>query len=269
MKKALYYIDCITNLHVGSGDLNYNIVDKEVEKDPVTGNPTIHASGVKGALRSRAEKLLKEEDITEIFGKPCRSAETETGGSHRYFNAQLLCRPMRACGTAASVKVTTIDTLKSFVQTVNAFGFDPGITLEDLPNLKPADFGEAEFLVSDEGIKGVEGEGVKSIRGVKGLDGIVGKIKEILGGEFAIAKEFDGYDLPVIARNNLDPNNRNLWYEEYVPHGSRFYFIAISEDGEFKEIPAEEEFLQIGGNASIGYGYCKFIKSKEDKNEQA
>ena len=41
----------MTNMHVGNGDVNYNIIDNEVEKDPVTGYPTINASGVKGALR--------------------------------------------------------------------------------------------------------------------------------------------------------------------------------------------------------------------------
>ena len=37
----VFKIRCLTNLHVGSGDINYNIVDKEVEKDPVTGVPVI------------------------------------------------------------------------------------------------------------------------------------------------------------------------------------------------------------------------------------
>ena len=64
-----YKIDCITNLHVGSGDLNYNIVDNEVERDAVTGYPVIHASGLKGALR---EHFSKKKDlpfkIVDVFG---------------------------------------------------------------------------------------------------------------------------------------------------------------------------------------------------------
>jgi len=51
MNVHVYKYTCLTNLHVGSGDINYNIVDNEVERDPVTGLPMIHASGVKGALR--------------------------------------------------------------------------------------------------------------------------------------------------------------------------------------------------------------------------
>ena len=51
MNIAFYKIECLTNLHVGSGEINYNIVDNEVEKDAITNLPVIHASGVKGALR--------------------------------------------------------------------------------------------------------------------------------------------------------------------------------------------------------------------------
>ena len=36
MKTVFYKIDCLTNLHVGSGEVNYNIIDNEVEKDAVT-----------------------------------------------------------------------------------------------------------------------------------------------------------------------------------------------------------------------------------------
>ena len=56
MTANLYFIKCLTNLHVGSGDVNFNIIDEEIEKDPVTGYPTINASGVKGALRQFFEE---------------------------------------------------------------------------------------------------------------------------------------------------------------------------------------------------------------------
>ena len=51
MAAIIVNLECMTNMHVGNGDVNYNIIDNEVEKDPVTGYPTINASGVKGALR--------------------------------------------------------------------------------------------------------------------------------------------------------------------------------------------------------------------------
>jgi CRISPR-associated protein Cmr4 len=72
MKSYLYKIECLTNLHVGSGDANYSIVDNEVEKDEVLGSPVIHASGVKGALRDFAE-TSGITNIVEIFGSPAEN----------------------------------------------------------------------------------------------------------------------------------------------------------------------------------------------------
>ena len=32
---------CLTNMHVGDGEENYSIIDKMVERDPVTKYPTV------------------------------------------------------------------------------------------------------------------------------------------------------------------------------------------------------------------------------------
>lgn len=64
MKAHLYELKCLTNLHAGSGDENYKVIDNEVERDPVTGMPTIFSSGVKGAIREFLEqeaKMLKDK----------------------------------------------------------------------------------------------------------------------------------------------------------------------------------------------------------------
>ena len=67
MKIEFYKIECLTNLHVGSGEINYNIVDNEVEKDAVTGLPVIHASGIKGALRDTFKNIISDEEINKIY----------------------------------------------------------------------------------------------------------------------------------------------------------------------------------------------------------
>lgn len=50
---------CLTNMHVGDGEENYSIIDKMVERDPVTKYPTVNASGVKGALREFCQKNIQ------------------------------------------------------------------------------------------------------------------------------------------------------------------------------------------------------------------
>jgi len=83
MKTIFYKIECLTNLHVGSGDVNYNIIDNEVEKDPVTGYPIIHASGVKGALRDDM-KNRGEQFLNKVFGFAGKG-DTGNSGSHKIF----------------------------------------------------------------------------------------------------------------------------------------------------------------------------------------
>jgi len=50
-RSELYIITARTNLHVGSGDEAYGLVENRVQRDVVTQLPNINASGLKGALR--------------------------------------------------------------------------------------------------------------------------------------------------------------------------------------------------------------------------
>ncbi len=250
MNIAFYKIDCLTNLHVGSGEINYNVIDNEVEKDAVSGIPVIHASGVKGALRD----ALKEKcNVNDVFGAP-GNGENGNAGSHKFLDAFMLSRPMRVANSekTTSISVVSVDTVNRFLKTVGAFG----CTVKDIAQITDIDFGDCEFLtVSGEDNISVEDEKTKkldaSIAGsLKGLKALIG--------DFAIVKSFDSYPLPVVARNCLEENKKNLWYEEVVPHGSVFYFAVI-----YPEDAAEldmSDIIQFGGNASIGCGYTKITR---------
>jgi CRISPR/Cas system CMR subunit Cmr4 (Cas7 group RAMP superfamily) len=76
-------------------------------------------------------------------------------------------------------------------------------------------------------------------------------------------KKFDNYakDLPVIARNRLD-KNKNLWYEEVVPHQTIFITYILSGANNFVSFEKHllKDFIQVGANSSVGYGLCKFHK---------
>lgn len=89
MKAKIFVIECLTNLHVGNGDVNFNIIDNEVERDVVTGFPTINSSGVKGALRAFFEEN-KLSNIDKIFG-----SESSNSGALKFLSANLLALPIR------------------------------------------------------------------------------------------------------------------------------------------------------------------------------
>ncbi|MBK7696404.1 MAG: hypothetical protein IPI30_19465 [Saprospiraceae bacterium] len=67
----------------------------------------------------------------------------------------------------------------------------------------------------------------------------------------------DDLNLPVIARNALeDGQSQNLWYEQVLPRMSLMYFPIIW-DKQRDEFNLSKGILQIGGNASVGYGFTK------------
>lgn len=69
-------------------------------------------------------------------------------------------------------------------------------------------------------------------------------------------------DLPVIARNQLkNGESKNLWYEEVVSRASVFVACIMGpNNSELFGALDLEPIIQIGANASVGYGYCKFKK---------
>ena len=260
MNVHVYKYTCLTNLHVGSGDVNYNIIDNEVERDPVTDLPMIHASGIKGAMREHfTTKALPQATIDMVFGAKPKNKESVAAGAYKFLDAKLLARPMRVGGSAtrASVPVVSISALNDYLQTLNAFGCnDYGIDCIDA--IDDSAFGDAQFLTNCPGEINVEGEKTKAMPAA--LAAQLLQLKNVVGEEFAVAKAFDKYSLPVVARNCLENGiSKNLWYEEVVPHGSVFYQLIITPDAAM-ELPLEAEPSQFGGNASIGCGFIRIEK---------
>ncbi len=233
MKAKLYTVHCLTNLHVGSGDVNFNIIDNEVERDPVTGYPTIHSSGVKGALRSHFRGLgVDAAQIDKFFGKAIQADEGISAGQLKFFNADMLAIPMRASAGERPYALVTTDAALEHLQMLTEAILNRSITVQS--------YDQDVF--------------------VEGLHCTAGK--RVLGWELTVMPESDfrQVKLPVLARNCLETGRENLWYEEIVPHQSLLtLFIACPDDtlDAFDAILKANPIVQFGGNASIGYGVCK------------
>ena len=254
MSVNVYKMKCVTNLHVGSGDENYNIIDNEVERDPVTGYPTINSSGVKGALREHFRYVDSVNHI-EIFGQDNKDKSSRIkSGSYKFFSADFLSRPLRVSDNSGHtyINVTTVDAIESFLEKMELLNVDFTAEWEEV------DFDGKEFLVSGESkISEIEGKTVGKTDANKAL------LENLIGRNYAIAKSLNEYELPVMARNFLENGeSKNLWYEEIVPHESMFYTVIITPDGVDCEFDSEFEknTIQFGGNASIGYGVIKLEK---------
>lgn len=67
-------------------------------------------------------------------------------------------------------------------------------------------------------------------------------------------------NLPIIARNCLENGESvNLWYEQVLPSQSVLATIIQTVNENDLDM-LNGKIVQIGANATIGYGYCKFIK---------
>ena len=274
----LLKIKPITNLHVGSGDSNFGVVDNLVQRDAITDIPIINSSSFKGAIRDYFDRknYLTNCVFESIFGfekdKKDSCKKFPDFGLVKFFEARLLFLPLRS-NVLPFFHTTSIENIKMFDEFAKSFGFDLGLNIDELNRFENKNVN----FFADAYIEDVFSKRVSENSVIKRLKEIF-KIKNI-----AILKneEFNYYvkNLPVIARNKLDNGKSvNLWYEEVVPRESIFY----SAIGKYKNLDEsdkksfenaykkfEEEIfknlIQIGANESIGYGVCEIRELKASK----
>lgn len=279
--KKLYIIENLTSLHVGSGDTNFGVIDNLVQRDIITSYPTIHSSSLKGALKEFMNHILdypinrKEDDekydkkeqerynrIKYIFG------DENQAGMVRFIEAHLLAVPMRAdlnpyylCVSPQSIE-TYLDMAKAF-----------GISVDSDALQQVADYEGKDILVKN-GTPTIEDTKAKSDTSFPWE-----ALKKLLGEPVAIVPNtiFESLldDLPVIARNQLENGeSKNLFYEEVLPRKSKLFTIISfptylnSENraqlqnsfDKFHQSLIGDELIQIGANASIGYGVTRFTE---------
>jgi CRISPR-associated protein Cmr4 len=271
-KTYCYEIKLLSNMHVGSGDATYGIIDKLVQRDPVTNNPIIHASSMKGALREFFTKDQGEDEKSEfiryVFGSDPKEKEKLKNGEYRFFSADLFLLPVRS-SLQQFYLATNPKVAENFVDKLKMLGIEDA----DIDNLsqklkvlsdiktseKPIIFeGDANTILEDYSVA----KPATILPGIAALNEKYEKKLALFGENFSELTK----NLPVIARNQLENGkSENLWYEEIVPHQSRFItFVSIPDTTEANEHfkvfneKLKNSLVQIGANGSIGYGLCKF-----------
>lgn len=232
-KKNVWFITAKTNLHVGNENTSsYGLIDLAVQRNVTTGLPCINSSSLKGALNEFAAKdtKLESKNLIKIFGSDkvkengkSRNSDTQKG-QYTFFDANILFLPVQS--DTKLFELVTCDAV------LNRF------------------FKQIELLTGET----VSENDLQNFRYTKELNGA--DITE------EVFRELCSDDnLPIIARNVLENGeSKNLWYEQVVPAETVFYTI-IDDKGDptlANVIADEKAIVQIGANATIGYGYCKF-----------
>ena len=287
---TLYKITAVSNLHVGNGEANFSVLDKQVQRDAVSNYPQINASSLKGALREYMTfvkfKNTEGKDsfrplIETIFGSdPTNSSKQKQGYMH-FHDAKLLYLPVRT-NKVPYMRATSKEVLMSYIEYCETFGLAVDFTKEDVRTWSVGHNRANETIIAEEW----EYEHSACLE----------KVEKLLGGDDVILMEDEHFrelakELPFVARNYLENGkSENLWYEEIVPRESQFYFAVEQPNdntlaykltqegldtntlkqtkkdkvvpeyfGEFNTALNQAE-LFIGANTTVGYGKCKIMQ---------
>ena len=225
MNTRVFLITAKTNLHVGneSGN-NFTIIDKAIQRDPLTGLPCINSSSLKDAINEFCSNSINmsANDRKRLFGSDKLNKKGESKkGEAIFFDAKLLFLPQQDKNTLYHY-VTTQNIINMMNERISLLG--SGIRF----NL-PASYRNGSLSLSVEPIED--------------------KVMEVCCSDD---------NLPIIARNVLDNGeSKNLWYEQVLPAETVLYTI-IQEKSDDLAKALDGKIVQIGANATIGYGYCKF-----------
>lgn len=230
-----------TNLHVGNESIvNFSVIDKAIQRDVTTGFPCINSSSLKGAIKEyltikadnetkKEEIVKKEKEIVKLFGsiKKTKDEQEKTDESKD--------------------KQKTKENKKG-----SALFFDA--TLLAIPEQKTKGNSPYQLVYSEKVINDFLAK-AKVLGVTINIDTSKWEQKD-KGFEELCSDD----NLPIIARNCLENGeSTNLWYEQVLPAQSVLAtIIQTNGKDDLKEL--ENAIVQIGANATIGYGYCKFIK---------
>lgn len=117
-QNAMMYIYVETPLHAGAG-AGVGLVDLPIQRERVTGYPTVNSGGIKGALRGVAEQhagndVLAKQKLYAAFGPETGRAD-EHAGALAFGDARLLLFPVRSM-RGIFAWTTSRDALSRFVR---------------------------------------------------------------------------------------------------------------------------------------------------------
>lgn len=257
-----------TSLHPGS-ESSGGVVDLPVAREATTSYPVLVSSGLKGALRDAYESYCIEKSIehktNQIFGAP------DGAGGISITDGRLLLLPVRSLDTNYRW-VTCPYILERLTRDLRLAGLNEEFPIPqpDKAQAVTSIAGNKHIYLEELSFKIYQNEEVINLLtdAIKPLL-LHQSVKDRLANQLVIIndddfKHFADYGLPVNARNKLNNNkiSENLWYEEIIPADSLFYTILLPRWGkkellaELLDIFTEHPYLQIGGNESIGQGWC-------------
>lgn len=273
-----------TSLHAGAGS-SVEIIDLPIQREGHNGWPCVFGSAVKGALRTVGEAQWSDSDqakLFAVFGPDQRGDPSANAGALAVGDARLLLLPVRSL-TSAFRWVTCPEALNRLKRDAERLGLKDRFAFST-PSVSGTDALVAQgngplFLEeyrlstqSNDEIAEIAKEFAQLIR----RDAVTDELTERL---VIVANDLFGSlcdnATQVNAHVALDSKTKTasgtaLWYEESLPPETVLYVDLMSTASRskdlkagaaqvfthFKDLFTAKPWLQLGGNETVGMGWC-------------
>lgn len=270
-----------TSIHAGTGS-NTGVIDLPIQREGHNGWPCVFGSSMKGALRTRAETQYGKDNnsVIYVFGPNTQNA-SDHAGAIMVSDARLLLLPIRSL-TSQFKWVTCPDALKRYQRDSERFGMKTSkidISVTGNNAIVPQQTKDGALFLEE----------YRFDAKTQNLDALITSLASLMqrdDAETALQQQLVivsddmfahlvQHATPVNAHIAIDSDTKTvrngaLWYEETLPPETLLYvgLSATKARAQNAEMPAEsilgaitglfaqQPWLQVGGNETVGMGWC-------------
>jgi CRISPR-associated protein Cmr4 len=282
MQHALLGLIAETSIHAGAGK-SVGVIDLPIMREAHTGWPCVFGSAMKGALRAKASQESSTW-IVDVFGPETNNASAHAGAL-AVGDARLLLLPVRSLTThfkwvtcpslirRASADAARLGFKQADTSILGKIGEDEALTPEQDGSLFLEEF---HFRAKRQEL-GALLEWLASFVDPEFAERLRYQLVIVSDNMFTHIVKYATAVTPHIAINNESKTVKDgaLWYEETLSPETVLY-VTLAADAsrrnakEFNAqqvldavtglFPAERPYVQIGGNETVGMGWCRVNK---------
>lgn len=276
-----------TSIHAGTGS-NTGVIDLPIQREAHTAYPCVFGSSMKGALRSHAEQSLTDNDgkdaVFAVFGAD-NQADNTYAGALMVSDARLVLLPIRSL-TSQFKWVTSPYALQRLADDLARFSTGLSFKLpSDVLTENQAWTAQKQpedLFLEEYRFKTTVQDDLSTV--IKVLAKLMKRktgVEEQLKQQLVVVSDdmfshLVQHTTPVNAHIAIESDTKvvkggALWYEETLPPESLLYVglaankarkqdskLATADDvlGTVTELFTKKPWLQVGGNETVGMGWC-------------
>lgn len=264
-----------TNIHAGTGQNTISSIDLPIQRESHTGYPCVYGSATKGAIRAKFE-AQQSPDVTRLFGA---AGDTGNAGCLAITDTRLLLLPVRSL-TSHFKWVTCPALLSRLANDMTRMGKTTpkiiqvtGETAVVHESANKDDLYLEEYRLKTQGTN--LNEWISLLTELMPSDtkaALEAQLTVVSDDLFAFLAQ---NSTPVHAHNAIDSDTKTvkagaLWWEESLPSDTLLYTCVHAFNGRekdkpvtaednltaFKQVFSDNPYVQMGGNETVGMGFC-------------